>query len=138
MTSPNYVTLVLNEYDAAGNPVIRGTATLTPNSSLVDVTDQMDITPYVPQVTFRPGSLPQVKLLATDNANVAPSGWSWTLTFSGVPGNPPARSFYLAHSERGDAVPVGADHRRPGGAADHPFEPGRRLGGHRGVPGRDC
>ena len=96
--SPNYVTLVLNEYDAAGNPIVQGTATLTPNSSLVDVTDQMDITPYVPPVTFRPGPIPQVKLLATDNANVSPSGWAWTLTFSGVPGNPPARSFFLPFS----------------------------------------
>ena len=82
---PNYVTLVLNEYDGAGNQVVKGTATLAPTTALVDVVDQMDITPFAPAATFRAGSLPMVRLLATDNGNVAPQGWMWTLSFSGVP-----------------------------------------------------
>jgi hypothetical protein len=98
MATPNYVTLVLNEYDGAGDPVVRGTATLAPTTSLVDVVDQMDITPWCPPQSFRSGSLPSVRLLATDNGNVAPQGWMWTLSFSGVPGNPVARSFFLPYA----------------------------------------
>lgn len=98
MPTPNYVTLVLNEYDGAGNPVVKGTATLAPSTSLVDVSDQMDITPWCPEQSFRAGSFPMVRLLATDNSNVAPNGWLWTLSFSGVPGNPVSRSFYLPYA----------------------------------------
>jgi hypothetical protein len=95
---PNYVTLVLNEYDGAGDAIVKGTATLAPSTALVNVVDQMDITPWCPVQSFRAGSFPQVKLLATDNGNIAPMGWLWTLSFSGVPGNPVARSFYLAYA----------------------------------------
>jgi len=98
MTSPNYVMLVLNEYDGAGNPVVKGSATLAPSTALVDAVDQMDITPWCPPQSFRSGSFPQVKLLATDNGNASPQGWMWTLSFSNVPGNPVARSFFLPYA----------------------------------------
>jgi hypothetical protein len=98
VTTPSYVTLVLNEYDGAGDPVVRGTAALAPTTALVDVIDQMDITPWCPDQTFRSGSFPSPKLLATDNGNISPQGWMWTLSFSNVPGNPVTRSFYLAYA----------------------------------------
>lgn len=92
------MTLVLNEYDGMGNPVVTGAAALMPSTALVNAIDRMDITPWVPLQLFRPSAFPEVKLLATDNVNVIPAGWMWTLAFSGVPGNPVTRSFYLPYA----------------------------------------
>lgn len=91
---PNYVTLILDLADGSGSPVAKGAATLSPSVQLTDSADGMDVVAPV-TASFRQGSYPQVRLLATDNGNVSPLGWQWTLTFSGVPGNPVAQSFFL-------------------------------------------
>jgi hypothetical protein len=94
----NYVTLILDLYDGAGNPIMLGNAILAPNAQLADLTDNLLITPAPITVTFgttAPGVSPQARLLATDNANLAPSGWAWTLSFIGVPGSPASITFYL-------------------------------------------
>jgi hypothetical protein len=96
--APRRFRIFRNEYDGAGNPVVKGTATLAPSTALLDVVDQMDITPWCPVQSFHAGGFPQVKLLATDNGNISPQGWMWTLSFSGVPGNPSQRSFFLPYA----------------------------------------
>jgi hypothetical protein len=91
----NYVTLILDMYDGSGAQIRGGSALLAPSEQLTDPVDGLFITQAGLGAAFGPGALPRVSLLATDNTNVAPSGWEWTITFNGVPGNPPGGSFAL-------------------------------------------
>jgi hypothetical protein len=95
----NSVTLILDLYDGSGAPLTQGTVLLTPSATLTDTTDNLDITQSPVQAQFsayRP--VPQVSLLATDNANLLPAGWGWTVTFQGMPGAPASFSFFLPFS----------------------------------------
>ena len=80
----NYVTLVLDLYDGQGNPVISGAASLVPSAQLADTADSQLITQAPVPGVFRSSGAPMVKLLATDNGALAPPGWAWTISFSGV------------------------------------------------------
>lgn len=92
----NYVTLILDGFDGGGSQLTRGTATFTPSVVLTDPTDQEWIPPAPVAVQFREGlASPQVHLLATDNGNVTPSGWTWAVSFQNVPGTPAGFSFFL-------------------------------------------
>jgi hypothetical protein len=93
----NYVTLTLNLFDGSGTPIQQGSALLTPSAQLTDSVDHQDITQAPVSAWFRPGiaTSPQVTLLATDNGNVLPAGWAWTITFENVPGNPQPFNFFL-------------------------------------------
>ena len=94
--SLNYVTLILDLFDGSGNAISQGAATFTPSAQLTDSTDQELIPQAQVQAFFRAGlAAPQVTLLATDNANVLPSGWGWNVTFQNVPGSPAGFSFFL-------------------------------------------
>lgn len=93
----NYVTLTLDLYDGQGNPVITGSALFTPTAQLTDTTNHELITQAAVPAAFHAGGLPAVKLLATDNGPPAPAGWAWTVTFTGVPGNPAAQTFLLPY-----------------------------------------
>jgi hypothetical protein len=95
--SLNYVTLTLDLYDGQGNPVIAGTASFTPSAVLTDagveIVGQQPVT-----AVFHAAALPAVKLLATDNSGPAPSGWTWSVTFSGITGAPASFSFFLPYA----------------------------------------
>ena len=74
----NYITLVLDLADGTGTPLATGQALLAPSSLLTDQTGDM-IVPRA-QVTAKfAGSNPPVRILATYNADLAPSGWAWTV-----------------------------------------------------------
>ena len=45
MTTPNYVTLLLNLYDGTGALINQGSVKLAPSVSLQDAADLLDITP---------------------------------------------------------------------------------------------
>lgn len=91
----NYVTLTLDLYDGQGNAITSGTALLTPTAQLTDTTNhEVTVQAPVPCV-FHAAGTPTVKLLATDNAPPAPPGWMWTVSFTGVAGDPPSFSFLL-------------------------------------------
>lgn len=94
----NYVTLILDLYDGSGNAANAGTAALMPSAQLADATDSMFITQSPVPAVFGPAGFPQVKLLATDNTDLSPSGWTWGISFSGVPGSPPGSSFLLPYT----------------------------------------
>lgn len=91
----NYVTLILDLYDGQGNPAGTGTAALVPSAQLRAAAEGMFITRSPVPAVFTPAAFPQVRLLATDNSDLSPSSWTWGITFSGVPGSPPAVSFPL-------------------------------------------
>jgi hypothetical protein len=91
----NYVTLILDLYDGQGNMVISGTAALVPSAQLTDTTDNQVITQAPVPGVFHSSGFPNVKLLATDNGALAPAGWGWTVSYSGVPGSPAGFSFFL-------------------------------------------
>lgn len=95
MTTAQYVTLVLDRYDGAGNPVTRGTASWAPSMELPDPADQMLVGQAPVTATFRAGSLPSVRLVSTDSIGPQPDGWTWTVTYDGVPGSPPPASYYI-------------------------------------------
>lgn len=90
-----YVNLTLDLYDGSGNPLKAGTATLVPSALLTDTVDHELITQAPISVTFVPTGLPIVRLTPTDDADIQPRGWVWTISFNGVPGNPPSFSFAL-------------------------------------------
>jgi hypothetical protein len=97
----NAVQLTLDLYDGAGNPVTSGYAYFTPSSVLTDTMDGETIAqspivaafdnsseatvpapaPDTGQDTSPATGLPVVSLYATDNANLAPAGWTWSVTF---------------------------------------------------------
>jgi hypothetical protein len=96
--SLNYVTLTCDLYDGRGYQVNGGTATFTPSVQLTDTADHEIITEAGCTVAFKSTGSPSVALLATDNGAPLPSGWAWNVTFTGVPGNPGAFSFFLPYS----------------------------------------
>ena len=92
----NYVTLILDLSDGTGSPRAgEGLRSLAPSAQLTDTVDDLLIGQAPIQVPFMGGGFPQVRLLATDDGNLAPSGWAWTISFAGVPGNPASFSFFL-------------------------------------------
>lgn len=96
--SLNYVVLTLDLFDGQGNPVTQGWAALTPSATLTDTADN-EIVAQAPIVAqFRSGLTNTVSLLATDNGALAPSGWGWNISFTGVPGSPAGFSFFLPFS----------------------------------------
>lgn len=90
----NYVTLTLDLYDGQGNYPFSGSASFVPSAVLTDagveIVGQQPIT-----AVFRAGSVPSVKLLATDNSGPVPAGWTWQVSFSGITGAPSPFSFFL-------------------------------------------
>jgi hypothetical protein len=92
-----YVTLTVNLQDGSGAPLNRGLASFAPSVFLTDPVDNADV-PQAPVGAQFTGSFPQVSLLATDNANLAPSGWAWNVSFIVTPGNPSGFSFFLPSS----------------------------------------
>ena len=93
----NYVTLTVDVYDGQGNVPASGTATFTPSAVLTDagveIIGQQPVT-----AVFHAAALPTVKLLATDNSDPAPAGWTWSVSFSGITGAPAAFSFFLPYT----------------------------------------
>jgi hypothetical protein len=92
------VPLVLDLYDGALNPVVAGTASLTPSVQLTDPGTGIAVESG-PAVVFRPSSpTPLTWIIPTDASGWAPSGWGWDIAFSGVPGTPAAFSFKITSS----------------------------------------
>lgn len=92
------VTVILDRYDGAQHPYVKGTATWTPSQEFPDVPDQMLIGMAPVTATFRAGSLPSVIVVANDTAGPQGEslpGWTWNVTYSGVPGNPADASYYV-------------------------------------------
>jgi hypothetical protein len=89
-----YVSLLLDLFDGQGNQAVSGSAVFTPSAVLTDagveVADQYAVTGV-----FRAGSLPSVKLLATDGAGLLPTGWTWGVAFAGRAGAPAGFNFFL-------------------------------------------
>lgn len=91
-----YVTLILDAYDASGAFLSGGSASIAPNTVLSAPAD----TEWVPSAPVTAAftifaAAPTVRLLATDNADISPSGWAYTVSFTGVSGNPAAFSFFI-------------------------------------------
>jgi hypothetical protein len=63
-----------------------GYVTFTPNALLADPTDELIIPPAACQAQVNGGVMTPISLACTDNANLEPSGWAWTVapTLSGV------------------------------------------------------
>lgn len=78
----SYVTLICDLGDGQGNYLVTGTGSFAPTNNLTAATDHLiaATAPVVPAVFNAVTSPPQVKLLATDNADLSPSGWAWTFT----------------------------------------------------------
>lgn len=45
-----------------------------------------------------------IEILATDNADESPTGWTWTITWYGIPGVPPEATEFLAPANGQDGV----------------------------------
>jgi hypothetical protein len=75
----NKVTVTGTYVDGEGNP-LTGTVQFTPSSALADPADQLVIRQLpVTAVLSAEGTI-SCPLYATDNAALAPSGWTWTVT----------------------------------------------------------
>lgn len=92
----SYVNLVLDVFAGSGSPAPMGYAKLVPSATLTDAPDQMWVPPIPVEVPFTGyATPPAAMLLATDGGGPQPSGWSWGITFPGVPGQPAGFSFFL-------------------------------------------
>lgn len=95
----SYVTVTLDLTDGSGYPLTRGMASWTPSMQFPDPADQMLVSQAPVTAVFRAGSPATVRLIANDTAGPQQSGgtpgWSWQVTFAGVPGNPPPASYYV-------------------------------------------
>jgi hypothetical protein len=93
----NYVTITCDLYNGSGQPdASGGFLYFSPSSTEVDSIDGVTLSSPV-GVEFQ-GQVPQISLAATDNANFAPSGWSWKGAFGLNPEitDPPAAfTFFL-------------------------------------------
>lgn len=47
-----------------------------------------------------------IEILATDNADESPTGWTWTITWYGIPGVPPESTEFLAPANGQDGVTI--------------------------------
>ena len=88
----NYVQVVLDLYDGEGNPLSAGTVTLTPSEVVTDSTDHLVLTQQPIVVRLFNNPLPTVRILATDNTSLTPSGWRWQIA-GNYPGAAPAAQY---------------------------------------------
>jgi len=94
----NYVTLTVDLGAGQGFYLTSGMAAFVPTAVLTDAADHLMVSQVPLSVTFsEEGSPPKIRLLATDNANLAPSGWAWTITPPAGSGIAPF-SFFLPFS----------------------------------------
>lgn len=93
------VPLVLDCFDGSQAPTAIGRALLVPSALLTDPTDHVTQLPSPVPVDFTPDTpTPTVSLVPTDNANFLPSGWAWSIVFSGMSNPPLPFSFDLPYN----------------------------------------
>ena len=90
----SFVNLVLDLFNAQGSVLSGGNAVFTPSQPLTDIADSMIIAAQPLTVPFGGTMAPVVSLLATDNGNPQPGGWTWGVSFT-AKGAPAAFSFFL-------------------------------------------
>lgn len=93
------VTLILDEGDAQLNQLTQGSVSIAPSARLPDPSDDLIVGQAPVTAQFRLGSVPQVQLVGTDQVGPQPDGWTYTITYSGVPGSPSSWSFFLRFSD---------------------------------------
>lgn len=98
--SAEYVTLVLDGTAATGALVADGQAVIVPSvAQLPDPADEMLVWPIPVTRSFGGSQRPQVQLLPNDlygpQQESGLPGWTYGISFPGVPGCPPSFSFYL-------------------------------------------
>lgn len=94
----DYVSLTVDMFRGDGGFSNGGTADFAPTEQLTDTVNHQIITEAAIPAALKSTGSPVVKLLATDNPTVLPSGWAWTVTFSGVSGSPSSWQFFLPYS----------------------------------------
>jgi len=85
--SLNYVQVICDVFNGDGS-AYGGNAQVafSPNAEVTDAIDHQVVSTTSVKATFRGfGMQPTVNLLATDNANPAPSGWAWNVSFTARP-----------------------------------------------------
>jgi hypothetical protein len=103
----NLVELTLDVYNGAGQPIQEGTAFFSPSTPLTDTTEHQYVwqTPVPVALTPPPGAedgwLPTISLYATDNSDLSPLGWVWSVSFQ-APGAPLPFSFELPYGSGAD------------------------------------
>jgi hypothetical protein len=128
-----------------GTRLATGQALLNPSAQLTDATDDMIFTQAQLSAQLA-GSYPRVRLLATDNTALAPSGWGVDGLFPGTPGNPQPFTFFLPPAltlspRPAPARPCSLPSATPMPTARRSCSPGRRcpagsLARRRHSPGR--
>lgn len=81
-----YITVTATLPTGTGGETLDGYITFTPNALLTDPTDGLIIPPAACQAQVSAGVMTPISLACTDNANLEPSGWAWTVapTLAGV------------------------------------------------------
>lgn len=92
----NTITLTGTARDAVGNP-LSGTVVIMPSTTVTDSTGHVIITPQPIVTSLSNGSFSVSGLACTDNANLAPSNWTYTITFQAGP-SVITGSYLLPHS----------------------------------------
>jgi hypothetical protein len=97
--SAQYVTLVIDLFAATGEATGQGRAVIVPSGEIPDPDDQMFIGTEPIVVPLWTSSRPSVLLVSTDSVGPQPQGWTYGVSFPGVPGNLTPFSFYLPYSD---------------------------------------
>jgi hypothetical protein len=91
-------TAITGTYPNASGAALTGTLTFTPSADLVDTVGHVVIRDAPITVTLGGGTFTSPGLANTDNANLSPSGWYWTVTENIAGLVPRSFSFYLPAS----------------------------------------
>jgi hypothetical protein len=76
-----------------------GGVSIAPSARLPDPADQLIVGQAPVTAAFRAGGAPSVQLVGTDQVGPQPNGWTYTVTYVNVPGNPAPWSFYLRYAD---------------------------------------
>jgi hypothetical protein len=92
------VTLTGTYLDGSGQPLF-GTVTFAPSVPLTDITDSEIVLQSPVTVAVNSAGQFSVALYGTDDADLAPSGWTWQVTESIAGLTPSTWSFFLAYAD---------------------------------------
>ena len=93
----NMVTLTGSYQDAEGNNTVEGSLIFTPSSLLTDSVDKKTIPASPVVVDLSTVGQFSIPLIATDNANLSPSGWYYNVVIS-LNGVQTTHTFNLAYA----------------------------------------
>lgn len=116
----NFVTLHGKYEDYAGNPV-SGSVVFTPATTLYDVGSDLILVPKSFSVTLAADGSFSIDLPATDDPDVTPTGWTYTVTENFASGNRAPYAIQVPYNSPGGRVSLASLAPVPPAVGDNQF-----------------